>query len=102
MGRSAEKVYTDHGAIARLEGWIADLADNAKVAIVEKDGTKTTGIVTVLPTIQSFLDGEGNEGMNGVVKLFDPDRPDWVATIWLDHIERIEHLDSVARGTSQT
>ncbi|MBB3227881.1 hypothetical protein FHW69_002513 [Luteibacter sp. Sphag1AF] len=102
MGSHAPQVYSDPASIQRLEARVDDLADNAKVTIVETDGTRTTGIVTVLPTVQTFRDADGKEGVNGVVKLTDPTRPGWQVTLWLDRIEQVIHLDSVARGTSQT
>jgi hypothetical protein len=92
MGRSAERVYTDPADIARLEALIAELPDDAKVRIVEIDGRETSGIVSALPTVQSFRDADENEGLNAVVKLEDPDRPGWTGTIWIDRIERIEKL----------
>jgi hypothetical protein len=56
----------------------------------------------VVPTVQTFVDADGVEGVNGVVKLIDNDKPDWSAMVSLDTIARVEHLDSVVYGTSQT
>ncbi|HEV7775610.1 MAG TPA: DUF3247 family protein [Luteibacter sp.] len=92
MGRNAEHVYTEPGAIARIEAWIAELPGAAVVRIVEIDGRETSGVVSVRPTVQAFRDGNENEGINGVVTLEDPDRPGWTGTIWLDRIERVDRL----------
>ena len=102
MGREADTVHTDQGSIQRLERLIKELRDNARVALRLKDGSRVEGVVAVVPTVQNFVDADGVEGVNGVVKLIDNDRPDWSASISLDTIEGVEHLDSVAYGTSQT
>lgn len=102
MGREADTVRTDQGSIARLQALVKELRDNASVRLHLRDGSIVKGIVTVVPTVQNFVDAHGVEGVNGVVKLIDNDRPDWSATVSLDTIARVEHLDSVAYGTSQT
>jgi hypothetical protein len=102
MGREADTIHTDKGTIERLQGLIHELRDNAKVLIHLQDGSTMRGVVAVVPTVQTFVDGDGTEGVNGVVKLIDNDRPDWSATVSLDTIARAEHLDSVVYGTSQT
>ena len=95
MSKYAERVYTEPGEIAGLEERIADLPDNARVTIVEYDGTTTTGVVAALPTVQSFRDADEREGMNGVVRLEDAGLPGGYRTIWLDRIERVIQQDSV-------
>jgi len=95
MSKYAPQVYTDPGDIARLEKLIGDLPDNARVSVVERDGTTTTGVVAALPTVQSFRDSKETEGVNGVVRLEDAGLPDGYRTIWLDQIVRVIQLDSV-------
>lgn len=102
MAREADTVHTDQGSIHRLQALITELRDNAKVAIHLRDGSTVKGVVVAVPTVQNFVDANAVEGINGVVKLSDPERPDWTATIQLDTIERVEHLDSVVYGTSQS
>jgi hypothetical protein len=102
MGREADTIHTDRSTIGRMQALIRELRDNAKVVIHLQDGSTMQGIVAVVPTMQTFVDADGTEGINGVVKLIDNDRPDWSATVALDTIVRVEHLDSVAYGTSQT
>ncbi|QWT19143.1 DUF3247 family protein [Bacillus sp. NP157] len=102
MAREADTVHTDQGSIQRLQALIGELRDNAKVRIHLRDGSTIVGIVAVVPGVQSFVDADGVEGANGVVKLIDNERPEWSATVTLDTIARVEHLDSVAYGTSQT
>jgi hypothetical protein len=102
MGREADSIQNGPGAVARLNALIGELRDNAKVTLHLQDGSSLTGVVAVVPTVQTFVDAEGTEGINGVVKLTDPGRPDWSATVSLDTIARVEHLDSVVYGTSQS
>lgn len=102
MGREADSIHKGPGAIARLHALVGELRDNAKVTLHLHDGSSLTGVVAVVPTVQAFVDAEGTEGINGVVKLTEPDRPDWSATVSLDTIARVEHLDSVVYGTSQS
>lgn len=100
MGRRAERVYTQPSDIAVLEKWVDELAVNAAVRIVKHDGESVRGVVSVTPTVQVFLDPEDQEGMNGVVRLIDPERPDWDGLVWLGDIRDIQHLDSVRTGAS--
>ena len=102
MGREADTVHTDQGSIQRLRALVGELRDNARVRVHLRDGSSMTGIVAVVPTVQTFVDADGVEGVNGVVKLIDNDKPDWSAMVSLDTIARVEHLDSVVYGTSQT
>ncbi|PTR35145.1 uncharacterized protein DUF3247 [Luteibacter sp. OK325] len=102
MGREADTIHTDKGTIGRLQALVHELPDNAKVVLHLQDGSTIQGVVVVVPTVQAFVDASGTEGINGVVKLIDNDRPAWSATVSLDTIARVEHLDSVVYGTSQT
>jgi len=101
MGREAARVYTSSEDIALLERQVETLAVNARVRVRTRDGSVEEGIVTVTPTVQVFVDADGNEGLNGVVKLEDLRRPGWNGEIWLGDIVRIEHLDSVVMGVSK-
>jgi len=102
MSREAETIHQGAGEIDRLQALIAELRDNAKVTLHMRDGSTLSGMVSVVPTVQTFVDAEGAEGINGVVKLVDTARPAWSATVPLDTIARVEHLDSVVYGTSQS
>lgn len=101
MGRRADCVYTDPDDIALLKKWVAELAVNAAVRIVKQDGEAVEGIVSVTPTMQVFFDAQGQEGMNGVVRLIDRHKSDEDKLVWLGDIRDIEQLDSVRRGTSK-
>lgn len=102
MAREADTIHKDSGSISRLQALIHELRDNAKVVLHLQDGSQLRGVVAVVPTVQNFVDADAVEGVNGVVKLIDPERPDWSATVSLDTIARVEHVDSVVYGTSQS
>lgn len=99
--QEAPDVVTAPAEIERLHALVAELAVNAQVRIHRSDGSTETGLVTVTPTVQMFRLPGGDEGINGLVKLEDRARPDWSGLIWLTHIARVEHLDSVTRGASK-
>lgn len=101
MGRIAETVYTDQGDIARLEQWVEELAINARVRVHTRAEGVVEGVVMVTPTVQIYRDGADNEGVNGTVKLEDPQRPGWSSVVWLGEIVRVEHVDSVTTGASK-
>ena len=102
MGREADTVHTDQGSIQRLQALVGELRDNARVRVHLRDGSSMTGIVAVVPTVQTFVDADGVEGVNGVVKLIDNDKPDWSGIVWLVTNSPVVNLDSVVYGTSQT
>jgi hypothetical protein len=101
MGQLADRVYVSTEDTRRLGQLVEELAVNAKVSLQLDDGRTTQGVVAVTPTVQVFRDPQGQEGINGVVKLIDPARPDWSERVWLGDIARLEHLDSVTKGSSK-
>lgn len=101
MARTAQQVFTAPEDIERLERLVEELAVNAKVRLHAVDGATIDGIVSVTPTVQVFHAPNGDEGINGVVKLIDADRPTWEGLVWLGDIRRVEHLDSVRKGVSK-
>jgi hypothetical protein len=101
MGQIAERVYTTAEDVQHLEDLVDELAVNARVSLRLFDGRVVEGIVTVTSNVQVFRDPQGQEGMNGVVKLIDPKRPDWSELVWLGDIDQLQHLDSVSKGSSK-
>jgi Protein of unknown function (DUF3247) len=95
MGREAENVYTDQHDIALLEARAGQLPDEARVDIVLVDGSRVTGTVAARPTLQTFFDEDGREGVNGVVRIDDHDEPGRAHYLWLDRI-----LEIVVLGTA--
>ncbi|UPG84353.1 DUF3247 family protein [Luteibacter aegosomatis] len=96
MAQNAKTVFTHPDDMARLDRLVAELAVNARVRVHLVGGGSVEGTVAVTPTVQSFRDEEGTEGTNGVVRLEKPD-----ATVWLGDMARVEHLDSVVKGSSR-
>jgi len=101
MGRIARVVFTQPADVARMEQWVEELAINARVRVHLTAGAPVEGVVMVTPTIQVFKDADDIEGMNGVVKLEDPQQPGWSGLVWLGDIVGVEHLDSVTMGASK-
>lgn len=93
MSRVAERVYTDDADIARLEALVLQLGDEARVELLLVDGSTVTGAVAVRPTVQTFLDPQGEEGINGVVRIDDAADPSRLHWIWLDTIREVRPLD---------
>lgn len=92
MTRAAEHVYTDQRDIARLEGWMKQLDDEAMVEIRLQDGRCVRGVVIARPTVQMFFDAQGREGMNGVVRIDDVADPELSHFLWLDQITAVERI----------
>lgn len=101
MGRMASKVFTDPQDVARMEHWVEELAINARVRVHLLEGPPVEGVVMVTPTVQVFKDADDVEGINGTVKLEDPQQPGWSGSVWLGDIVRVEHLDSVTMGATK-
>jgi hypothetical protein len=101
VGQLAERVYTQTEDVRHLELLVDELAINARVSLHLLDGKIVEGVVAVTPTVQVFRDPQGQEGINGMVKLIDVKRPDWSESVWLSDIMRLEHLDSVTKGSSK-
>jgi len=94
MSKYADHVCTDGPSIRRIENLVGELPTNGHVVIVGRDGSRLEGVVSARPTPQVFRDADEREGINAVVRLDRPDDPNWIRFIWLDEIERVEHLDS--------
>lgn len=94
MGRIAERVYTDQDDIARIESWVEQLPDEARVAVRLVDGGEVQGVVAARPTVQTFLDGNDHEGLNAIVRIDDAGDPRRAHYIWLDRIAGVRHLDT--------
>lgn len=93
MGRTAQRVYTEDADIARMEGLMEQLPDEARVELLLADGNSVTGVVSVRPTVQTFLDPQGEEGINGVVRIDDAADPSHAHYVWLDVIREVRRLD---------
>ena len=94
MTAIAERVHTRQDEIALIESRIAELPDEAIVEITLDDGRKLKGLVTVRPTLQTFRDSEGREGVNSLLRLDDLEQPGHSHQVWLDRVSEIFHMGS--------
>jgi uncharacterized protein DUF3247 len=94
MTRIADRVHTHQGEIALIESRIAELHDEAIVELTLSDGRKLKGVVTVRPTVQTFRDQEGNEGINSLLRLDDLAQPGQTHYVWLDQVTDIFRIGS--------
>ena len=92
MGQVAPRVHTDDGEIRRLEALAASLPDEAIVAVSLDDGGRVAGTVSTRPIVQVFLDAEGNEGTNALLRIDDAADPAHAHYLWLDQVVRVEQL----------
>ncbi|MET0580619.1 MAG: DUF3247 family protein [Pseudoxanthomonas sp.] len=94
MTKIVERVHTDQAEIALIEARIARLDDESIVELTLSDGSKLKGVVTVRPTVQTFRDADGTEGINSLLRLEDLDQPGKTHQVWLDQVTDIFHMGS--------
>lgn len=94
MTSIVDRVHTDQHEIARIESLIARLSDESIVELTLDDGRKLSGLVTVRPTVQTFRDASGREGVNSLLRLEDPKQPGQSQQVWLDQVTDIFPLGS--------
>ena len=94
MTKIAERVHTDQGEIALIESRIVELNDASVVELSLCDGRKLKGVVTVRPSVQTFRDADGREGVNALLRLDDLHEPGKTHYVWLDQIADIFPLGS--------
>ena len=90
MTREAPRVHGDQAVIARMERFAQQLPQDAFVALQTDTGECLRGIVSFTPTVMSFFDADGREGLNGVVRLevvLDDGRPHQGGLHY--HVERL-------------
>ena len=97
MTREAPRVHGDQAVIARMERFAQQLPQDAFVALQTDTGECLRGIVSFTPTVMSFFDADGREGLNGVVRLeafLDDGRPHQggLRYLWLDEVVQVERL----------
>ena len=97
MTRVAPQVHIDNAEIGRLEALALRLPQDQRVHLRLDDGRELTGMVSQMPTMQTFYDPEGREGLNAIVRIeafLDDGRlhEGGVHDIWLDHIEDVMSL----------
>jgi len=97
MTREAPRVHGAQDVIARMEHFARQLPQDACVELRTDRGDCIRGIVSFTPTVQSFYDGDGTEGLNGVVRI-EPYLDDGrrhecgLQYLWLDEVAHVERL----------
>lgn len=96
MTQLADRVHRDAREIERLTALVADLPDAGLADLQLIDGSWRAAVVTTRPSLQTFLDPDGREGINAVVRIDDPatGRSDY---LWIDEIARIRPVRSDER-----
>ena len=117
MARVAPRVYLAAAEIARLESIATQLPQDACVRVSLEDGRQLAGMVSATPTVQSFFDPRGIEGMNALLRLdacFDdvdfeaasgePPRahPPGIHDLWLDAIQAVTPLPNPSPAETST
>jgi len=92
----ADRVYRDAADIDRLTALIAQLPDEGLIDLQLVDGSWRAAVVTVRPSLQTFLDPDGREGINAVLRIDDPvsGRSDY---LWVDEVARVRPVRSAER-----
>jgi len=93
MSSIAERVYTDQADIQRLKATVETMPDEAIVEILLVDGNRIVGTVVSRPSLQTFLDPKGQEGINGHVRIDVRDTGQSMY-VWLDRIAQVVTLGS--------
>lgn len=98
MTRRAARVHADRDRIERMAALCARLGDEERVSVALDDGSQVTGVVLARPSLQTFLDADGNEGLNAVVKLDDVDGSGCARSYWLDTVVDVRHCAGSGTG----
>lgn len=94
MSREAPHVCTTPAQASRLEALAAQLPAHGRVTVSLRDGSTRTGVVQVRASVEVFRGPDEQEGLNAELILECADAPHGAWHLWLDQIERVEHLDS--------
>lgn len=92
MSRIAPRVHTDQATIKRLESLARQLSEAERVEITLVDGNVVRGLVSAVPSMQVFLDADGAEGLNALVRIEDAHDGHGISKMWLDQVADVAHL----------
>jgi hypothetical protein len=92
MTQHAPRVHTEAAAIDRLKALQLQLGGEIVAELHLRTAEVIVATVPERPTVQQFLDADGNEGTNGVVRLDTGDAG--VHLIWLDEVDHVVRLGS--------
>jgi hypothetical protein len=92
MTQHAPRVHIEADAIDRLKALQLQLGGEIVAELHLRSGEVIVATVPERPTVQQFLDADGNEGTNGMVRLDTGDAG--VHLIWLDEVDHVVRLGS--------
>lgn len=98
MTRRAARVHSDRNRVEQMAALCARLDEEERVSVGLDDGSRVTGVVLAKPSLQTFFDGDGNEGLNAVVKLDDVDGSGRARSYWLDTVVDVRHCTGSGTG----
>ena len=94
MAQHADRVHTRQQDIERLSSLCDDLEQEARVTVTLASGASVSGVVLAKPGLQTFVDHEGREGVNAVLKLDDIGGMGMVRYFWLDDVVDVSRRPS--------
>ena len=92
MNEMPDRLVNSQDGIDRLEALCRELDDEERVRLRMQDGSAVEGVVTVRPTVQTFRYGDGNEGLNALLRLDPLDGTMPPRYIWLDGVVEVTRL----------
>lgn len=94
MAQHAERVHTRQQDIERLSSLCDALGEEEHVTVTLANGAKVSGVVLVKPNLQTFVDPNGREGVNAVLKLDNIGGMGVTRYFWLDDVRNVVHRPS--------
>lgn len=91
MTRAAPRVHAEQAVIDRMEAIATRLEQDMRVELRTDRGESFRGMVSMTPTVQSFFDADGEEGLNGVARI-ELEDGGGDRYLWLDEIAFVEQL----------
>ena len=110
MSRDAPRVYRDPVAVERLERIAGQIPLDARVEVRLDDGSYLRGMVCMRPSVQTFYGPNGDEGMNGMVRIESESLGSTMQAgptagsryLWLDQIGSVTTLPNQAPPEAST
>lgn len=99
MAQYADRVHAQADEVDRLAALCARLDDTVRFVFDLIDGTRFSGVVVTRPVLQTFIDHDGNEGINAVLRLdgIDGDA-DRTRFLWLDEVLEVSRQMEMETG----
>lgn len=92
MGRVAKTVFTQQQDIDRIERLVSELVTDTRVLVTLDDGRVVEGMVLERPALQLFLNPEGAEGFNAILRFYPSSTGAGNAEVWLSDVRLVERM----------